>query len=196
VEQLRACDRNRLLNQFDGLPIEELSDDETASILFMREEEKLARDVYNYFYDLYELWIFERIAMAEQKHMNAILLLLDRYELADPVATDIPGQFADQELQALYDSLTAMGANSIIDALTAGATVEELDILDLIADIELSDNQDVDLILSQLLKGSQNHLRAYVSTLKMLGVDYSPQYMSQEMFDEIMAAERAHGPRF
>jgi hypothetical protein len=66
------------------IPASDLSPEETAALLFMREEEKLARDVYN---TLYEIWgqpTFTNIAASEQTHMDEVKLLLERYSLADP----------------------------------------------------------------------------------------------------------------
>ena len=67
---------------------ETLSADEQADLLFMREEEKLARDTYLTFYEQYEtLTVFSNIASSEQMHMNAILKLLKKYKLPDPGRT-------------------------------------------------------------------------------------------------------------
>ena len=43
-----------------------LPDSETVTLKFMREEEKLARDVYLYLFDVWGQWIFENIAASEQ----------------------------------------------------------------------------------------------------------------------------------
>ena len=44
----------------------------------MREEEKLARDVYVALGDRWGLRVFENIARAEQRHMDAVVAQLDR----------------------------------------------------------------------------------------------------------------------
>ena len=61
------------------IPADELSPVEIEGILFMREEEKLARDVYLKLYDRWELPIFRNIANSEATHMEAIKTLIDRY---------------------------------------------------------------------------------------------------------------------
>ena len=107
------------------IPASDLNDAEKASLLFMREEEKLARDVYNALYAVWGQPTFQNIAASEQAHMDEVKLLLDRYGLTDP-ALD-PGKFTDANLQALYDQLVAQGSVSLADALKVGAAIEEID---------------------------------------------------------------------
>ena len=165
-----------------------LTEDEVAGLLFMREEEKLAHDVY---LALYELWgqpIFKNIAASEQIHTDTVKFLLDKYEIPDPADVSPLGQFNDQDLQALYDQLVEMGSASLADALTVGTAVEEIDILDL--EKYLSQTESVDLIqvYENLLAGSKNHLRSFVSSLeRQTGETFQPQYLSQEAYDEIIS---------
>ena len=126
----------------------------------MREEEKLARDVYNAFYDRYGLRVFSNIAASEQAHMNAVLTLLNRYGLADPAATT-PGVFNNADLQALYDDLIAQGNQSLTEALRAGVLIEETDIADLQDGLALTTHADLRAVYANLLRASQNHLRAF-----------------------------------
>ena len=74
-----------------ALQSQELTEDEISGILFMREEEKLARDVYLYLYEIYPLRPFLNISKSEQAHMDAIKYLIDTYELEDPVGENPPG---------------------------------------------------------------------------------------------------------
>ena len=175
-----------LSSDLASLPIETLSAEEADAILFMREEEKLARDAYDLFYQLWNQNIFDNISSAEQTHMDALLLLIERYGLVDPIANDVAGIFENVELQGLYDALIAIGQNSMVDALMAGAEIEEVDIIDLQIRLETSDNQDIALIFDNLTKGSRNHLRSFVSNLEKQGIIYIPLHLSQEEFDEII----------
>ena len=117
-----------IINQ---LPTEELSLEEELGLVRMREEEKLARDVYAAFYDVWQKPVFKNISMSEQRHMNAVKVLVDKYELADPVTDSTAGVFTAPEFTALYQPLVEQGSTSLIDALTVGATIEDLDIYDL-----------------------------------------------------------------
>ncbi len=90
--------------------IEQLSDAEAASLLFMREEEKLARDVYQTLFMQWSQPVFINISTSEQRHMDSLAVLLNRYALLDPVIDDSVGAFVNPELAALYTALTAEGA--------------------------------------------------------------------------------------
>ncbi len=170
-----------------GLPMEELSDSEVIGITYMREEEKLARDVYVYLYDKWGIRTFDNISKAEQAHMNAVLLLIDRYELTDPVGDNDYGVFTNDDLQELYDQLTADGSVSEIEALKVGALIEEVDINDLDEELEsYIDNQDITKVYNNLRAGSEAHLRAFVWNLKVRGVEYSPVILTQEEYEEII----------
>lgn len=144
----------------------ELTPAEKDGLLFMREEEKLARDVYMYCDDLYTPPIFANIATSEQRHMDAILTLLDRYELEDPAAGKEPGEFTDPDLQALYDQLIVQAAISLEDALRVGVLIEETDIADLEAHLLEVEHNDIRRVYENLLRGSQNHLAAFEALLE------------------------------
>jgi hypothetical protein len=167
---------------------EPLSDAEAEGILYMREEEKVARDVYTTLYEAWGLTVFQNIARSEQVHMDAIKTLIDRYELADPVAGAGVGEFANADLQDLYDELVARGSASLTEALAVGALIEELDITDLQQRISDVTHEDVVWVYENLLNGSRNHLRAFVNVLGRYGETYEPVYMDQATFDEIVAA--------
>lgn len=143
----------------------ELSDGERASLIFMREEEKLARDVYTYLSSIYPMRIFRNIARSEQKHMDAIKNLLDRYSIADPVGENGPGVFTDSGIQDLYDQFIAEGSQSLIDALHVGIQIEEADIEDLQTALALADNKDITKVYLNLLKASERHLKAFTTVL-------------------------------
>jgi hypothetical protein len=72
---------------------------EIESLLYVREEEKLARDTYLTLYEVWGMEIFQTIADSEQSHMDAIKVLLDKYNLEDPALPEI-GVFQDDFLQA------------------------------------------------------------------------------------------------
>lgn len=142
-----------------------LSAAEEADLLFMREEEKLARDVYNAMYARWRQPIFRNIAASEQTHMNAILTLLNRYGLPDPAAGNAPGVFTNPELQALYDELIARGNQSRVEALRVGVAIEEADIADLEASLTHTTHADIRMVYNNLLRASRNHLRAFTRQL-------------------------------
>ena len=139
----------------------QLTELEEQNILFMREEEKLARDVYLVMYDLWGADIFVNISESEQRHMDAIERLITRYGLEDPVAVDVIGEFVDPDLQLLYDDLVKAGEASLEEALKVGVLIEEKDIDDLILAIADTDKRNITRVFQNLLNGSYNHLDAF-----------------------------------
>lgn len=170
-----------------------LTADEAAGLAFMREEEKLAHDVYVALYKKWGLPVFKNISVAEQTHSDAVKRLLDRYGVEDPASGHTVGVFTDPALQSLYDKLIAQGSLSIADALKVGAAIEEIDILDLQERIAQTDKADIARVYTNLLKGSENHLRAFVSNLKARGETCKPQYLSQAAYDKIIGSSNASG---
>jgi hypothetical protein len=174
------------------LPASDLSADEAASLIFMREEEKLARDVYNALYAVWSQPTFVNIAASEQAHMDEIKVLLDRYGLTDPAQGT--GVFTNPDLQALYDQLVAQGSVSLADALKVGAAIEEIDILDLQERLALTDNLDIQTAFNNLLSGSANHLRAFTSVLfTQTGETYIPQYLTADAYQAILDGSNQAG---
>jgi len=166
-----------------------LSAEEIAGLKFMREEEKLAHDVYIALYALYgNDDIFYRISLSETTHTEAILALLVKYGIPDPAAGKPAGVFEDPALQALYDTLIAMGSASQIAALKVGALIEETDIRDINARKAVTDEADILTVYNSLLCGSQDHLRAFNSQLLARGVTYVPQVITQAQWDLIVSA--------
>lgn len=172
-------------------PLEDLNEVEIKALNQMREEEFLARDIYLQAYELYQYRIFEQIAKSEERHAGAVKSLLDRYGLSDPAQDHEVGIFTSDAIQALHDLLLSQVMISGVEALKAGASIEDVDIFDL-KDLLSSgiDNQDITFVFGNLIKGSENHLRAFMRVLSSQGETYAPQFISQEEFDEIMASSR------
>ena len=154
-----------------------ISSSEEEGLLFMFEEEKLAHDVYMAMYAQWGLPIFQNIANSEATHIDAMQTLLDRYGIANPAAGNGAGEFTNPDLQALYDQLVGQGSQSLADALKVGAAIEEIDIRDLQTRLAQTSSADIQLVYNNLLRGSENHLRAFTSTLqRQTGENYLPQY--------------------
>jgi len=173
---------------------ESLTDVEVEGIMFMREEEKLAYDVYTTFADMYGQPIFSNIASAETQHMSAVLGLIEAYDLDDPVDDSPVGTFANQELQDLYDDLIKQGSVDLAAALEVGAVIEEVDILDLEDYLEKTSNPDIIQVYENLLRGSENHLRAFVSQLESMTNDRrTPVLMDPTAYETTLASEMQRG---
>ncbi len=171
----------------DGMPVGELTEEEKAGILYLREEEKLARDLYSAFYDKWGLRTFSQISMSEQNHMDSMKLLVDRYGLEDPVIEE-RGRFSDPKLQQIYDTFLARGMTSRGEAILVAAMVEEMDIFDFREEQKKTGKPDLLVIYENLERGSRNHLRAFGRQLKKENLIYKAEYLSQADVDSIMAS--------
>jgi hypothetical protein len=143
----------------------QLTQPEIDSLLYMREEEKLARDSYLTLYDKWGLQIFSNIASSEMIHMSKIKDLLDRYGLPDPAAGHPVGAFTNPVLQQLYDDLMVQGSQSPTEALKVGVTIEEVDIQDLQHYLSLTNRTDITQVYTKLMNASYNHLSAFNNQL-------------------------------
>lgn len=166
----------------------EISADENLGLIYMVEEEKLARDVYITLFGMYNNQVFDNISKAEQQHMDAVLTLLEKHEIEDPSLANV-GEFVNETLQGLFNDLIAQGSASEIAALMVGATIEDLDINDLDEFKAETTDPDIIKVYDALTCGSGNHLRAFTSQLTNFGVTYTPQFISQEKFDNIIAGD-------
>lgn len=169
-----------------------LFDTERDGLLHMREEEKLARDVYRTLGDVWGL-PFTNITESEQRHMDSIKILLDVYQVADPVRDDAVGKFTNPAFTALYASLVERGKQSLADAYVVGALIEELDIADLAERTETTQREDIVRVYGELTRGSRNHLRAFHKNIVATGGTYTPQHITQDLYNEIVTSEVERG---
>jgi len=146
---------------------EPLSPAEAKSLAFMREEEKLARDVYKQMFLKWNIRIFENIARSEQSHFDALGRQLELHGITDPAASTAEGVYTDPGLSALYNQLLAKGSASLKDALEVGLTIEKQDIKDLEAAIPVITNTAVKQVYTNLMAGSLNHLEAFEHALEI-----------------------------
>ncbi|WP_430973314.1 DUF2202 domain-containing protein [Sunxiuqinia rutila] len=170
----------------------ELSEEELAGLIWMREEEKLAGDLYQAFYGLYDWRIFGNISRSESTHVAAVLRLFDLFGIEDSTPDEV-GVFANADIQKLYEDLKTSGEVSLVEALKVGAYVEELDILDLEERLEATSNADIQLVYENLLRGSRNHLRAFTRVLAQNDVYYQPLLLSDDYFNEIVEGAMERG---
>lgn len=199
--------------QSDSDVVSALDADEASHLTFMREEEKLARDVYLAFAEMYpEQDIFSTIATkSEQTHTDTMRDKLDQFDLSDPnpgtnILPESIGVFTGDEwgwyFSETFTKLTRKGSESELAALYVGAFIEELDMHD-IADcpqvmvdagyrdpcgLRHTDERALINAYRSLIDGSENHLRSYVGQIEaVIGVgNYQAQYLTQEEVDAIL----------
>ena len=171
---------------------DEITEAEILGLKWMREEEKLAADLYTAFYTKFEMRIFNNISRSEHTHMDAILMLIDTFQVEDPLLAEF-GKFTNPDLQKAFDELNAAGEVSLVEALKVGAYVEEMDILDLEKQLEIVENVDIRLVYENLLRGSRNHLRAFTKVLGWNDVNYQPTLLTDEYFAEVINSDMERG---
>ena len=170
-----------------------LNDIEKKELYYMREEEKLAHDVYSTMYKKWNQNIFFNIMQSEFQHTEAVKRMLAYYGLEDTSASLPEGKFHNKELQKLYDNLVKKGNQSLENALIVGATIEDLDILDLQNAKKQTDKTELISLYDNLEKGSRNHLRSFHRNLSRLNVNYTPQYIDKDYFNNIISTGNERG---
>lgn len=172
-------------NIINSTPLSDLSFEQKATLAYMWDEERLARDLYLALNELTPSNTLYKIATkAESKHVEAVEALVKKYDLNILNGIDFSGGYSEQALEAindnefitpelttLYDVLYTKGSQSLQDALEVGCMVEVTDINDLDRDIEVAgDAEDVVMVFENLREGSYSHYWAFDKVLKNMGV--------------------------
>jgi len=183
---LGACNETE-----DPAVLTQLSEEEMETLLFTREEEKLAHDVYVYAYSKYGNRVFENIAASESQHLNAILNSMQNFNVADPLnGSETPGEFTVPALQTLYRVLIARVNQSNSESLIVGLYIEDLDIRDLDQAISETDEPSLIQVYESLKCGSKNHMRSFESLASDGSIVYIPEFISQIEYDGIINSPR------
>lgn len=137
-----------------------ISNQEISDMKYMLEEEKVARDVYEFLDTKWNLMVFNNIKQSEQQHMDMMEYLLNINKISYKLS-DKRGVFYNEHLQKMYNDLIEKGSKSKYDALEVGKTIEVTDIADLENAIKNTSNSEINTVYSRLLFASNNHLRAF-----------------------------------
>jgi hypothetical protein len=164
-----------------------ISDAELQTLLFTREEEKLAHDVYVYAFDKYRLQIFQNIASSESTHVLSVLTVMNSYQISDPLlGSTTLGEFTNPTLKQLYSDLTSRVDISLNESIKVGLLIEDLDIYDLENGISETDKPNIKALYSILECGSKNHMRAFYNQAVTAGISYVPEFISQSEYESIV----------
>ena len=170
-----------------------LTQEEIDALIHMREEEKLARDIYTVLGETTPSAVFKNIPRSEQTHMDAFDQLLDRYEIPDPVVDESSiGTFTDPFFTNLFIELKEKGQQSDKDAFEVGAMVEDLNMANLIKYGQATDKPDLKLAYDTLLKQSKNHMSAFIGQLDRLGYEFEPEYITSEQLSIAVLEGKEH----
>lgn len=164
-----------------------ISDAELQTLLFTREEEKLAHDVYRYAFEKYGLPIFQNIASSESTHVLSVLAVMNSYQILDPLDNSTtPGAFTNLTLKNLYSDLIARVDVSLDESIKVGLLIEEMDIYDLEKAISETDNPRIRTLYANLECGSKNHMRSFFGQSVVAGITYIPEYINQSVYESIV----------
>lgn len=169
---------------------QDIAEKVATDLQFLREEEKLARDVYLFAFELYGIQLFRNIAESEQQHTTQVKAMMELYKIED-IASEYEGVFTNQELQTLYLALIERVKLNRIEAFAVGATIEDLDIYDLSRMAENTSAENIAQLYANLACGSANHMRSFYSQLQKNGLSYEPQYISSDKLAEILASQQS-----
>jgi len=172
-----------------------LTSDEQSFLFSLREDERVARDLYASFYDLYQQDYFNRVSHAESSHMKAVENLLSFYAVDYPDSLTA-GVFADEDDQNLYNVLLSKGGDSLVIALSSAAYLEEMNVSDYSQLMPNISNENISLVVSHLLKGSRNHLRLFTRLLAKEGITYEPVVLDSVSYNEIIQTPIEKGVGF
>jgi hypothetical protein len=162
-----------------------VTESEIAGLMEMREEEKLAHDVYVKFYSLYKIPVFNNIPKSETAHQKAVLYLIDLFKLKDP-SKPKEGEFSNSVYAELYPKLIKQGSVSAAEALKASAFIEEHDIDDLMKLLEKTQNTNIKRVYTNLLTASKIHLKAFTNVLAVRYKEtYKPSILPESLYNEI-----------
>lgn len=140
-----------------------MTQEQIDSLLFMIEEEKMARDLYDALYEQTGEAIFDKISNSEQKHYDSLMRAAQKLRVDTTEVLDEAGVFSNEEIQSLYDTLLLQGSISTQDAFDVGVAVENADIADLNDAIAQNDIVILGQVYDHLLNGSQHHLDAFLA---------------------------------
>lgn len=174
-------------------PNEKLSIREKSAILLLREEEKFAHDIFSEMYAKWRVPSFENIRNSEERHMDAVLCLIEKYNLQDPTDGRLTGEFKNQELADLYKKIAKKAGLSRADAFAVAAMVAVWDISDL-TDLENDiNNKDLLSVISELKRSGRNHLRVMNRNLEAQGKIFSPVSIDKKIYKNIVTSVKEPG---
>ncbi|NNJ92057.1 MAG: DUF2202 domain-containing protein [Gammaproteobacteria bacterium] len=185
-------------NASNGKNATELDINEELHLIFMREEEKLARDVYIRFSEIYsdksESQVFFNITASETRHTLAVLHVMEKFGVEDPVTSDLVGDFSSEQFGehfvTAFNALVSRGTvgykpyegsdyevNGLLAAMYVGAFIEELDMHDIVlCPHEVTDYDYQDLI-------------EYESDC---GMDYTDEKSIKRLYSNLLDGSASH----
>lgn len=162
-----------------------LTTDEIEFIYAVREDEKLAHNLYIYFVTQYPTARqLANIGNAEINHITTIERVFTYYEIDFPTLGQ-PGVFTDENRQAIYTRLTAQGS-TLHEAYQVMAALEEENIVIYSKVASELTNPNLQLIINNLAQSSENHFKVLVNQITAWGSIYTPTLLEASQYEEIL----------
>ena len=149
---------------------QELNQDEIRDLQRTREEQKMALDLYQEFYMLYDQYIFDRVAERKAEQMQKVKSLLEVYGLSDPISgiISLRGAYNNLSVQQDYDYFYALGIQSLNEALKASAQVEEQNINTKKNYLRKTENLLLRRTYDNLIRSSEQNLQSFIRNLDQM----------------------------
>jgi len=172
---------------FASLPQSPVNDTERADVIYLQEEEKLVHDLNAAFAAQHpDIPLFQNIANASKVYMTADNVILQRYNIPNP-EKEAAGAFGNHKFQQMYNAGVNNGSMSAMGALSSSALLEDMHIADLEAAIGRTDNTDIIFVYRQELTASRNNLRALSQWIAAYGGTYTPTFISQSYYTNLIS---------
>jgi len=170
-----------------NLPYEVLTFKEETGIKSIKQAEKLLVDFHDVMSEKWSNPSFLQLYKSEKTHYNAASLLLNKYELTDPVQGLTSGEFSRPEMTKYYHDLVNQGSLSLDETYRMTGEIHETNITIIKNQLtNITNNTDTRLFYKNLLAAKKNHFRIVVQSLEKSGIQYIPQVMSQDEYQKIM----------
>lgn len=152
-----------------------LTEKEISAITNLIGKEKIAKDVYENFYEQYKINLFGNIAKRKQKHIEIWKDILRKQNIAVLEYDELV------ETEALKNQLISEGIDEI-SAFKTALKIEELNLNDIAIVKKYSKHQEVSEVAKGIECGTKNHFFVYHKALRDKGEKYRPLYISGKQF--------------
>ena len=156
-----------------------LNEKEITAITQLIGKEKIAKEVYENFYQQYQNNLFGNIAKRKQKHIDIWKEILSKQNIS------VFENDAVVETENLKNQLISEGTDEI-SALKTALKIEELNINDIYLVRKNSGKSTIREAANGIECGTRNHLFVYYRALKEKNGDYKNQFLSGKQFKNIV----------
>lgn len=156
-----------------------LNEKEITTITQLIGKEKIAKDVYENFYQQYKNNLFGNIAKRKQKHIDIWKNILAKQNIS------VDENDAVAETENLKDQFISEGIDEI-SALKTALKIEELNLNDIYTVRRNSIKSAIREAANGVECGTKNHLFVFYRALKEKHENYTHQYISGKKFNNIV----------